>query len=101
MKMSKTIKKLNDRLNLVLEKVEGIANEELQGFDHLEHTIQFDLFPGSLHVSCFFKTHDDLDKAKSSEKAYQKKLHNLLMKQGVLLKEPKQNLKFYVKKAEA
>lgn len=101
MKMSKTIKKLNDRMELAIKKIAAQANEDFAGFDSLEHTVQFDLFPGSLLVSCYFKSHDDLDKAMSSEKAYQKKLHNLLMKQGILLKEPKQNLKFYVKKADA
>jgi intracellular septation protein A len=96
MKMSKTLKKLNDRLVVVINKLGVQASEELEGFVKLEHTVKFDLFPGSLLVSCYFESHDLLDKAMSSEKAYQKKLHNLLMKQGILLKEPTHNLKFYV-----
>ncbi len=35
--------------------------------------------------------------AKPSKKQYQKKLNNMLLKQGILLKGPKQNLKFGVK----
>ncbi|MGK0444180.1 MAG: hypothetical protein ACJA1U_001110 [Bermanella sp.] len=96
MKMSKTIKKLNDRLVIAVEKLAVQASEEFEGFVKLEHTVKFDLFPGSLLVSCYFETHDHLDKAMSSEKSYQKKLHNMLMKQGILLKEPTHNLKFYV-----
>lgn len=96
MKMSKTIKKLNDRMVLAIEKLGTQASEDLVGLVKIEHTVKFDLFPGSLLVSCYFDSHDHLDKAMSSEKTYQKKLHNLLMKQGILLKEPSHNLKFYV-----
>ncbi len=99
MKMSKTTKKLNDRLLLVIEKIRLQAKEELEGLSDVSHSVKFDLFPGSLLVSFSFETHDFLDKAKSSEKQYQKKLHNLLMKQGILLKEPKLNLIFGVRDA--
>ncbi len=99
MKMSKTTKKLNDRLVLVIEKLTLQAKEELDGLASVSHTVQFDLFPGSLLVNCVFETHDLLDIAKPSEKQYQKKLHNMLMKQGILLKEARHNLKFGVKKS--
>ncbi len=97
MKMSKTTKKLNDRLLLVLEKLTLQAKEELEGLATVSHTVQFDLFPGSLLVNCVFETQDLLDKAKPSEKQYQKKLNKMLLKQGILLKEPKNNLKFVMK----
>lgn len=97
MKMSKTTKKLNDRLLLVLEKLTLQAKDELEGLASVRHTVQFDLFPGSLLVNCVFETQALLDIAKPSEKLYQKKLNNMLLKQGILLKEPKRNLKFGVK----
>lgn len=97
MKMSKTTKKLNDRLLLVLKKLTQQAKEELEGLVSVSHTVQFDVFPSSLLVKCAFETGDLLDKAKSSEKQYQKKLHNMLMKQGILLKVPMHNLKFCVR----
>ena len=97
MKMSKTTKKLNDRLLLVLEKLTLQAKEELAGLASVSHTVQFDLFPGSLLVNCAFDTQALLDIAKPFEKQYQKKLNNMLLKQGILLKEPKRNLKFGVK----
>ena len=97
MKMSKTTKKLNDRLLLVLKKLTLQAKEELEGLTSVSHTVQFDLFPGSLLVKCVFETGDLLDKAKACEKQYQKKLHNMLMRQGILLKVPMHNLKFCVK----
>lgn len=94
MKMSKTIKKLNDRLQTALRTLSDEAKQEFEGVEGVSHTIQFDLFPGSLLVTVRFQSHDLLDKARSSEKRYQKRLHNMLMKQGILLKQPKQNLKF-------
>jgi hypothetical protein len=97
MKMSKTTKKLNDRLLLVLQKLTLQAKDELEGLASVSHTVQFDLFPGSLLVNCAFETPDLLDEAKSSEKQYQKKLNSMLLKQGILLKEPVHNLKFGVK----
>ena len=97
MKMSKTTKKLNDRLLLVLEKLTLQAKEELDGLASVSHTVQFDLFPGSLLVNCAFDTQALLDTAKPFEKLYQKRLNNMLLKQGILLKEPKRNLKFGVK----
>jgi hypothetical protein len=97
MKMSKTTKKLNDRLLLVLEKLTLQAKEELEGLTSVSHTVKFDLFPGSLLVNCIFETQGYLDKAKPSEKQYQKKLNNMLLKQGILLKAPMHNLKFSVK----
>lgn len=96
MKISKTIRKLNDKLVASVQSINDLAKAELEGFVKLEHTIQFDLFPGSLLVNCYFETHDYLDKAKKHEKRYQKKLGVLLLKHGIKLKDAKQNLKFHV-----
>ena len=96
MKISKTIRKLNDKLEASIKTVEALAKEELEGFAKLEHSIQFDLFPGSLLVNCYFETHDLLDKNKKHEKRFQKKLSVLLLKHGIKLKEPKSNLHFLV-----
>lgn len=94
MKISKTIKKLNDRLVGCIDTLSNELKAELDGIHHVEHSIQFDLFPGSLLVSVEFQSHDYLDKALSSQKRFQKRLHNLLLKQGILLKTPQNNLAF-------
>lgn len=96
MKMSKTLRKLNDKLIATIDSIQQQANEQLEGFSSLSHTVKFDLFPGSLLVSCYFESHDHLDKAKKHEKTFQKLLHKMLLKQGILLKDSSQNLKFYV-----
>jgi len=91
MKMSKTVRKLNDKLVGALKKLSDFANEEVTGFAHLDHIVQFDLFPGSLVVTCYFEDLTALD-TKATKKVLQKKLQSLLLKQGIVLKDVKQNL---------
>ena len=98
MKMSKTIRKLNDRLEAVIKIVGAQAKDELEGFVKLEHTVQFDLFPGSLLAYVYFESQAALEKNMKNEKVFQKALHNKLLKQGIVLKDMKQNLKFTVEK---
>jgi hypothetical protein len=96
MKMSKTIRKMNDKLVAAIKTVNDQATEELTGFVKLEHTVQFDLFPGSLLVNCYFENQQQLESSMKLEKEYQKKLQKLLLKQGIVLKDMKQNLKFLI-----
>jgi hypothetical protein len=96
MKMSKTMRKMNDKLVAAIKTVNDQASEELTGFVKLEHTVQFDLFPGSLLVNCYFENQQQLESSMKLEKEYQKKLQKVLLKQGIVLKDVKQNLKFLV-----
>jgi hypothetical protein len=96
MKMSKTIRKMNDKLVAAIKTVNDQATEELTGFVKLEHTVQFDLFPSSLLVNCYFENQQQLESSMKLEKEYQKKLQKLLLKQGIVLKDMKQNLKFLI-----
>ena len=90
--MSKTVRKLNDKLVVAIRKMNEFAGEELDGFKSLEHTVAFDLFPGSLLVTCYFEDQAALDNHKKDKKIIQKKLVSLLFKQGIVLKDVKQNL---------
>jgi len=94
MKMSKTCQRLNERLLAVLTQVDKEA-KQIDGFSHLSHTVQFDCFPGSLLVLCHFSDEQKLLAAKNKnvETILQKQLSKLLFKKGILLKEPKMNLK--------
>ncbi|BCE02087.1 hypothetical protein [Marinicellulosiphila megalodicopiae] len=94
--MSKTVRKLNDKLVGALKILNEFACEELVGFKKLEHTVAFDLFPGSLLVTCYFEDQAALDNSKKDKKIIQKKLVSLLLKQGIVLKDVKQNLAFAV-----
>lgn len=94
MKMSKICQRLNEKLLVVLVLVEKEA-KQIDGFSHLSHTVLFDCFPGSLLVLCHFSDEQKLLNAQNSniESKLQKQLSKLLFKKGILLKEPKMNLK--------
>jgi hypothetical protein len=94
MKMSKVCQRMNNKLLIVLAKVTEEARR-VDGFSHLTHTVQFDLFPSSLLVLCHFSEEQQMHAAQSSlvETILQKQLHKLLLKQGIVLKDSKMNLK--------
>jgi hypothetical protein len=94
MKMSKICQRLNKKLLAVLVQINEEA-KQLDGFSHLSHTVQFDYFPASLLVNCHFIEVEQLRVALSShaESELQKQLHKLLLKKGIVLKDPKMNLK--------
>lgn len=93
-KLSKTTQKLNIKLLDVLAEIRQHAQSSLSGFVNLDHLVQFESFPGSLLVSCYFKHESNLIIAKNEEKRFQRKLHGLLLKKGIVLKKPQQNLRF-------
>ena len=94
MKMSKICQRLNQKLLVVLAQVNEEA-KQFDGFSHLSHTVQFDCFPSSLLVHCHFAEAQQLSVAQNShvETKLQKLLHKLLFKKGIVLKDPKLNLK--------
>lgn len=94
MKHSKTTKKLSNKLHIVVEQIKTLSSEDFTGFTDISLTVKFDYFPGSILIICHFKDDESLAAAKGQESAYQKKLHKLLFKQGIVLKQPSQNLAF-------
>lgn len=93
MKMSKTCQRLNKGLLAVLTEVNQEANQ-IDGYSHLTHTVEFDCFPSSLLVHCHFNERQKMLDAQSHqvETKLQKLLHKLLLKKGIVLKSPKANL---------
>ena len=94
MKISKICHRLNNKLLAVLVQINEEAMQ-VDGFSHLSHTVQFDCFPASLLVHCHFSEAQKLRVALGShtETKLQKQLHKLLFKKGIVLKDPKMNLK--------
>lgn len=95
MKMSKICQRLNGKVLAVLTQINEEA-KQIEGFSHLSHTVQYDYFPGSLLVHCHFSGAQQLIAAQSShaETKLQKQLQKLLLKKGIVLKNPKLNLNF-------
>lgn len=94
MKHSKTTLKLENKLITAIEKIKHLSNEEFNGFVDIDFTVRFDHFPNSLLVHCYFDNSANLAIAKEKESTYQKKLHQLLLKQGIVLKNSCHNLAF-------
>ncbi|WP_076418697.1 hypothetical protein [Colwellia sp. UCD-KL20] len=94
MKHSKTTQKLQKNLDATIEKLTTLLQAELTGFIHVSFTVKFDNFPNSLLVHCTFDNEINLNAAKTLESSYQRKLHQLLFKQGILLKNSSHNLAF-------
>lgn len=94
MKHSKTTKKLQNKLEFSIEKLKTLLQEELTGYTDISFTVKFDNFPNSLLVHCIFDNDVNLSAAKTIESTYQKKLHQLLFKQGIVLKNSSHNLAF-------
>ncbi|TRX54503.1 hypothetical protein [Thalassomonas sp. M1454] len=92
--MSKIVQRLNVKLLAALEQIDEEA-KQFEGYSHLSHSVQFDLFPSSLLVLCHFSNEQQFQAALASdvETKLQKHLHKLLLKKGIVLKDPKMNLK--------
>ncbi|MEO9509424.1 MAG: hypothetical protein ABJG28_09565 [Nonlabens ulvanivorans] len=94
MKHSKTTQKLENRLLSTIKKIEALLSQEFTHFKEISYTVQYDNFPNSLLVHCSFDNEIDLAQVKTHEVNYQKKLHQLLFKQGIVLKNSNHNLAF-------
>jgi hypothetical protein len=81
--MRKTDKKTDNQIRLALTDVCEIALKEIEGFEWLTHTVNYDNFPRSLKVTCIFGTKDSLSSFTQSAKnqelitLIQSKLHSL------------------------
>jgi len=96
MKMSKTVKKLSAKVEKVMNQLDDLLKLEFPTYKGITHSVKFDLFPGSLFIECKFESvNNEFSTAiKPLETQYQKKLQKLLIKQGIVLKVPSQNLAF-------
>ena len=59
--MRKTDKKTDNQIRQALTEVCEIALKEIEGFEWLTHTVNYDNFPQSLKVICVFDTKDSLN----------------------------------------
>ena len=66
--MRKTDKKLENQIRLALTDVCEIALKEIEGFEWLTHTVNYDNFPKSLKVTCVFDTKGSLGSFTQSSK---------------------------------
>ncbi|MEW9796781.1 Fis family transcriptional regulator [Alteromonas sp. CYL-A6] len=61
--MTKTDKKTDNAIRLVLTRVCETALEDIEGFEWLTHQVNYRAFPESLTITCVFDTRDSLELA--------------------------------------
>ena len=101
MKQSKTVLKLESKLILVSEDLNKLLSQDFTEFDSLSYSVKFDHFPGSLLFTCIFENTEEFLTIKTNEKRYQVKLHQLLFRKGIVLKNASHNLRFIIKENNA
>ncbi len=89
---SKTEKKIDNNIRLALTSACEQFLEDIPGFLWLTHQANYTNFPDSLLISCIFDTEDSHQKA-DAQKIY-KLIHAKLLKIGVKLKAPEQQVMF-------
>lgn len=64
--MRKSDKKIDNQLRIALTDVCENALKNIQGFEWLTHTVNYDNFPKSLKITCIFNHNENLDNYLSS-----------------------------------
>lgn len=90
-----TVKKLDNNVIKALTLVCEQAKQEIDGFDWLTHRADYSNFPGSLVVTCVFVSENHVNQAKtaSQDALLRKLIHKQLLKAGILLKDPRRNVR--------
>ena len=99
--MKKTVKKLDNNVIKALTIVCEAFKDKEVGFEWLTHTADYANFPGSLIVTCVFKSNIDLQNAKNNQVDIEirTQIQKQLFKAGVLLKDAKRHVCFDTEEA--
>lgn len=89
---SKTEKKIDKNVRLALTSACEQFLEDVQGFQWLTHQANYTNFPASLLITCVFDTQEYQEQVDAS--VIHKLLQSKLLKIGVKLKAPKQQVIF-------
>lgn len=93
--MTKTQKKLDNKIIKVLTKVCERAKVEIDGFEWLTHIVEYTKFPDSLCVICVFNSRESLATAKTDSQ--QSLLSDLIVKELAQIQvaiSAKRNIRF-------
>lgn len=97
--MTKTDKKIENKLRVALTAVCDIALDRIDGYQWITHTVNYASFPSSLLVTCAFDSPQALDALKHSKQDsfLQKTIVEHLASANIELKTPSKQIKFIVK----
>ncbi|WP_037048769.1 hypothetical protein, partial [Psychromonas sp. SP041] len=65
--MRKSDKKIENKLRVALTEVCDFALDNISGYQWISHTVNYDVFPASLQVTCTFSSQQAIDDLKQSQ----------------------------------
>ena len=97
--MRKTDKKIENKLRAALTEVCDIALENVDGYQWITHTVNYDAFPASLLITCAFESQQAIEGLKQSQQDsfLQSIIIEKLGTASITLKNPNKQIKYVVK----
>ena len=95
--MRKSDKKIDNKLRVALTEVCDFALENVEGYQWITHTVNYDAFPASLQVTCAFSSQQAIDDLRQSQQdlTLKKEIAQKLSAVGVKIDMSKQ-VKFII-----
>ena len=96
--MRKTDKKIDNQLRKSLIEICEMALDTIVGYRWISHTVNYDVFPGSLRIVCTFASQQALDNLKRSKQdlVLNKMITQKLVEVGIPLKKAEQQISYTV-----
>lgn len=97
--MRKTDKKIEKKLREALTEVCDWALDNIDGYQWITHSVDYDRFPASLQISCAFLSKEAIDTLMSAkqDKVLQKKISQVLASVDIKLQDVNKQVKWVVK----
>lgn len=96
--MKKTDKKIDKKLREALTNVCEWALDEIDGYQWISHSVNYDRFPASLMINCAFTSQKEIDSLKHSQqdKHLQKIIYEKLADVDIKLQDLNKQIKWMI-----
>tara|TARA_R110001592_G_scaffold205260_3_gene455767 strand:+ start:5010 stop:5303 length:294 start_codon:yes stop_codon:yes gene_type:complete len=96
--MKKTDKKIDNKIRIVLTEVCEFALDSIAGYQWISHTVNYDVFPASLRITCAFVSQHAIDDLKRSQQdlALKKEITKKLGTVGIKVSDVNKQVNFVV-----
>lgn len=97
--MRKSDKKIENKLRIALTEVCDFALNSIAGYQWVSHTVNYDVFPGSLRITCAFMSQQAIDDLKHSQQdlVLKKEITKKLAAAEIKISDVNKQVKFVVK----
>lgn len=96
--MRKSDKKIENKLRIALTDVCDFALDSIAGYQWISHTVNYDVFPGSLRITCAFASQQVIDDLKRSQQdlVLKKEIIKKLATAEIKISDANKQVKFVV-----